>query len=111
MSLKILFGKKLKYLREQRGLTQQELADLLGMQLNSIGQIEIGYRAVSFSTIEKIREVLDIPYCQLFDLEENVDNQDVVITEITNDLKKFDKTSLEMARDLIKTAIKSVKKP
>ena len=62
MTLKQLFGKRLKAIRESRGLTQQELAELVNLQPNSIGQIEIGNKAVSFSTIEIFANKLNLNY-------------------------------------------------
>lgn len=56
MELSKLFGKKLKEIRENRGLTQQELAELCDMQTNSIGMIEIGQRAASFATVELLAQ-------------------------------------------------------
>ncbi len=42
MELKNLFGKRLKKIREAKGLTQQELAEVCYLQTNSITLIEIG---------------------------------------------------------------------
>ena len=69
MSLKILFGKKLKQLRKERGLTQEKLAELLDLETGTIGMIEIGKRATSFETLEKIAKTLDIKYSELFDIK------------------------------------------
>ena len=56
-------GKKVKYYRELRGLTQKELAARLqtvGCDLTEsmVGQIEIGYRATSVFEIDNLLEVL-----------------------------------------------------
>lgn len=56
-------GKKVKYYRELRGMTQKELAARLqtvGCDLTEsmVGQIEIGYRATSVFEIDKLVEVL-----------------------------------------------------
>ena len=69
MSLKILFGKRLRELRKQKGLTQEELAEMCDMQTNSIGMIETGQRAVSFSTIERIASILEADYSDLFNFD------------------------------------------
>ena len=64
-------GKKVKYYRELRGLTQKELAARLqtvGCDLTEsmVGQIEIGYRATSVYEIDKLVEVLHTDYNALF---------------------------------------------
>lgn len=40
-------GKRIRNLRKQFGLTQEELAEQLGVALNTISRIEIGQRGVS----------------------------------------------------------------
>lgn len=64
-------GVKVRYYRKQLGLTQKELAARL--QVNGcditetmVGQIEIGYRAVSVFEIDKLAQVLQVDYNALF---------------------------------------------
>lgn len=40
-------GKRIRKLRKQNGLTQEQLADLLGVALNTISRIEVGSRGIS----------------------------------------------------------------
>lgn len=40
-------GKRIRKLRKQNGLTQEHLADLLGVALNTISRIEVGSRGIS----------------------------------------------------------------
>lgn len=64
-------GKMVRYYRNELNLTQKELAAQL--QINGcditetmVGQIEIGYRAVSVFEIDKLVEVLHVDYNALF---------------------------------------------
>lgn len=93
MTLKKLFGKQLKAIRESRGLTQQEFAELVNLQPNTVGQIEIGYRAASFETIEKIVKNLKIDYCDLFDFKELQSDERLAktIIKLTQNLDKKSK--------------------
>lgn len=64
-------GAKVRYYRMQLGLTQKELAARLqvngcDMTETMVGQIEIGYRAVSVFEIDKLTEVLHVDYNALF---------------------------------------------
>jgi len=64
-------GAKVQFYRRQLGLTQKELAAQLqvnGCDLSEtmVGQIEIGYRAVSVFEIDKLVEVLHVDYNALF---------------------------------------------
>lgn len=96
MTLKKLFGKNLKLIREDKGLTQQELAEMLDMQTNSIGLIEIGQRAASFTTIEKIAEKLNINYSDLFDFNFGVDkSKEKLVSDLNKEIVDFDKKILK----------------
>ena len=54
-------GKKIKILRKTRGLTQQQLADKLGIKRATISNYEIGRRSPSnVKELEKIAEALGV---------------------------------------------------
>jgi transcriptional regulator with XRE-family HTH domain len=53
-----LTGQRLRELRELSGLTQQELADLLGYHWHHLSQIENGRRSVPTSVRMKLKSVL-----------------------------------------------------
>lgn len=64
-------GAKIKYYREKRGLTQEQMAAQLqvrGCDLSRIalGHIECGHRTTSIFEIDKIVEVLGVDYNALF---------------------------------------------
>ena len=56
-----LFGKKIKAIRRARDITQEKLADLSGLSLQYIGEIERGRRNPSLTSIEQLSQALDIP--------------------------------------------------
>ena len=51
-------GQRVRILRTQAGLTQQELADRAGLQRTHIGRIEGGKYAVNIETLQAIAEAL-----------------------------------------------------
>jgi transcriptional regulator with XRE-family HTH domain len=69
-SVQDLFGKKIKAIRRARDITQEKLADLSGLSLQYIGEIERGRRNPSLTSIEQLSKALDIPMAELFSLEE-----------------------------------------
>ena len=56
-------GLKIAYYRKLQGLTQEKLADKLGVATSSLGQIEAAgmYKPISLTTLLRIAEALDTP--------------------------------------------------
>ena len=66
-SIKLLFGKALRALREERGYSQEELAERAGLHRNYVGGIERGERNVALENIGKLAKALSIRSRDLFD--------------------------------------------
>ena len=69
-NLRNLFGKRLRKIRRHKDLTQERLAELLGVSVEFISNMERGINAPSFETIEKIAEVFNLPFNELFNFVE-----------------------------------------
>lgn len=54
------FGNHLRKLREERGLTQEELAGKAGMHFTYVGQIERGLRNPSLVNIRRLAKALNV---------------------------------------------------
>lgn len=65
--LKTQFGKKLTELRVERGITQEVLADKIGLTVESISNMERGKFGPKFDNLEKIAKVLKVEVKVLFD--------------------------------------------
>lgn len=67
MSEKILikFGARIKQLRQEKGLTQEQFAQKCGLHKNYIGMIERGERNPSLINIEVIAKGLEISISNL----------------------------------------------
>ena len=65
--LKKKFGKKVQNLRLEAGITQEQLADAVGLTIESISNIERGIFGPKFDNLEKIAKVLGVPVKELFD--------------------------------------------
>ncbi|MEE0741036.1 MAG: helix-turn-helix transcriptional regulator [Emergencia sp.] len=59
-------GDKIKEIRKDKGLTQKELGELLGVTASMIGQWESGIRFPRVANIYRIAEALDVPTDMLF---------------------------------------------
>ncbi|MGD1082947.1 MAG: helix-turn-helix transcriptional regulator [Candidatus Sulfotelmatobacter sp.] len=62
-----LFGKRLRQLRTERGLSQEQLADLAGLHRNYIGNIERGENGIGIDNIMLLARTLKVKPAALFD--------------------------------------------
>lgn len=65
-----LVGAKVRAIRKRRGLTQEQLAEMIDTQHSYIGYVERGEQNVTLITLEKIANALKVDSCSLFDYEE-----------------------------------------
>lgn len=61
------FGKKLKFLRLEKNLTQIELAEIINMSPNFIGMVERGERNTTVENVYKISRALKVKPSSLFE--------------------------------------------
>lgn len=82
-------GKRLKELREQRGLTQLELAELIDMESSNLSKIERGAQIPKEESLLKLTLALNIQVKDLFDYEHFADKK-TLLNNINNILKNSD---------------------
>jgi transcriptional regulator with XRE-family HTH domain len=63
------FAKRLKELREQKGMTQDDLAKASGLSISFVRSIEQGIHAPSFASIEQLADALTIKPKDLFNFD------------------------------------------
>ncbi len=63
----IQLGKRIRALREERKISQEELADRADIHRNYISQIEGGKRNLSFYNVVKIARALQVSPSRLID--------------------------------------------
>lgn len=62
----IKLGKRIKFLREKNGLTQEKLAEKSGISLDYLGKIEVNINKPGLKTIIKISNALKVEPYMLF---------------------------------------------
>lgn len=67
--LKHGFGNNVKLVRKTQNLTQEKLAELIGIDQRQLARIEAGESFATAETIEKISEQTKVPVKTLFDIE------------------------------------------
>lgn len=63
--LLIRLGERIRHLRKQRGWTQVEMAEKIGIDRSFLGEVEIGRRNVSILNLELIAKGLNITLSRL----------------------------------------------
>jgi transcriptional regulator with XRE-family HTH domain len=91
---KILFGKRLRELREKRGMTQEELSNLLDIEWQHVSRLENGKNLPSCSILISLANVFDMDIREFVDYEHlnpeiNVDESiNKLLSLATNEQKK-----------------------
>lgn len=83
----ITFGKKVKQLREEKGMTQQILADRLYVTRQAVSRWECGARYPDLLTVKKIAQILEVSVDELLsgeELRENVEKEPVLSMPVEN---------------------------
>lgn len=68
---RILLGKRVKYLRKQKNITQAQFAEKIGLSINYISQIETGIASPTFKTLSMLAKTLEVEIKDLFDFKQS----------------------------------------
>ena len=63
------FGRRIRFLREKKGLSQEKFALLINMDRTYYASVENGNRNISLKNIKKIADGFQIPLDELFSRE------------------------------------------
>ena len=72
MDLRKPLGNKIKYFRKQKGLTQEQLAEKIGIETNTLSNVETGKSFMSFKVFQKLPEILEVQPYEIFIYDENL---------------------------------------
>ena len=62
----VRFGKAIRSIRHQAGISQEELAERCGLHRTYISDVELGKRNVSLENIERLSQSLNTKLVELF---------------------------------------------
>jgi len=63
------FGKRIRQLRTEKNLSQEQLAELTGFHRTYIGMVERGERNLSLSNIDVFANVFELRLSELFNFD------------------------------------------
>ena len=67
--IKIKFGLRLRQLRKEKGISQEELMAATGIHRTYLSEVERGIRNISIVNIEKISLALNIDVMEMFNFQ------------------------------------------
>ncbi len=97
-------GERIRRLRKERNLSQEELAERSGLHTNYVGQIERGEKNLTLETLEKIVSGLDVSLEKLFRYLGPMESRDA-LGEIVELLSERSADDHEMALKVLKTVL------
>lgn len=98
MNNKKLLGQRIKEVRKAKGLTQEKLAEIIGIETGSLSAIESGRHFPSLITLEKIATHFDIPLQVFFDFSRGFNYEELKKRTIENIEKLKHEDILRMYR-------------
>ena len=103
-------GKNIKKIREQKGMTQQQVADLIHMHRSNYSKVESGQREPSIDALNKIAKHFGMTLDELVNLKGKVpveekleDKTTIEQVKLINDLEAEDKAMVYRLIDTIVT--------
>ena len=97
MNIKKEFGEKIKRMRKNRNLTQEQLAEMIDISPRNLSGIEVGANFVKAETLEKILIALNITTEELFSNLEIKDNKEL-LADIIKDIKSIENDNSKLKR-------------
>lgn len=96
----VKIGQRIQYYRQKANLTQEKLAERIGLSPNHLSRIEAGRHNPYFETIMLAAKELDVPIdAFLEDIEDNQINTFLQIMK--NDISSLSRNQLEMLKRYI----------
>ena len=103
MDVKKIFGSNLKKYRKSAKITQEELAEKIGITPQHLSLIETGATFVSAELIENVSSALNVSISSLFFSQEEITGSESFISEIENIIHE----ELESVETVIRTRIRN----
>lgn len=105
-SLLKLVGAKIRDLRKERGLSQEQLGENSGFHLTYIGGVERGTRNISLANLERIASTLEVDVHELFQYHHEfgeLRDKGEVLKEAIDLLASREESEIKMAVKILNT--------
>jgi transcriptional regulator with XRE-family HTH domain len=102
---KMLLGARIKELRKRGGLSQDQLAEKVGIEAKYLSRIEVGKRYPSLETLEEIADALEVEMKELFEYSHHSEDA-ANLHGIESLTQKASKDELMLIHRLIKAVLR-----
>ena len=106
--LKEKLGARIQEIRKSKKITQEKLAEMIGLDIPNISNIERGKRFVSANTLENIINALDTTPKELFNFE-HIKSRDELLNDLNTIIQSSSDKELEYFLRMIHLYKESVK--
>ena len=101
LSKKQALGLRIKEFREKQKLTQEKLAELVGIDAKHLSRIENGRNYPSIETLEKLTDNLHITFEDVFQLE-HIETREFLLQNLIIKLQSLSDNKLKFIYKMIK---------
>lgn len=95
-----LFGKRIQELRKAKSLTQEKLAEIIGLDSKQISNLETGNCFTTMATLEKLAEIFECEIYQLFNFS-HLKSKKEIIPDITKKLNSANEKEIKLISKII----------
>ena len=101
---KKLIGIRIKVLRKKTGLTQEKLAEKVGLDSRHLSRLEVGRHFPSLNSLERIAFALNVPLAEFFQFP-GEDSTDALRDYLTKFAGQANESQLRLAVRVLKLVV------
>lgn len=106
-AIKVLLGSKIRNYRKKRGLTQEKLCSILGIDISGYSAVENGKKSPLTETLCEIMRELKIKPSELFDfIEYDSSDEDIMDNILIQKIKGLTSKNKQKVSDIIDLLIR-----
>lgn len=100
-----LLGNRIKSLRVQKGLSQDKLGELSGLNGKYLGEVERGTSNISIMNLSKLADVLEVPFLSLLTINHEM-NREELAKELHQLIDTADDAQLKIIYRVIEAVVR-----
>ena len=100
-----LFGNRIKELRKKSNITQEKLAEIIGIEQQQICRIERGGCFTTIETLEKLADALNVDIKELFKFYHH-NEKDALLTELNILLQRASESEIKLIYRIVNDILK-----